>query len=74
MDHGGLVNRLREILGERKIIHADETPVRQMDPVSGKTKRAYQWAYCSAEWETAPHSGVRLSGEPTGYSRPYLPR
>ncbi len=49
-----LVNRLRKILGERKIIHADETPVRQLDPGSGKTKRAYLWAYCSAEWETGP--------------------
>ncbi len=49
-----LVNRLREILGERQIIHADETPVRQLDPGSGKTKRAYLWAYCSSEWDTGP--------------------
>ena len=49
-----LVDRLREKLAERLVIHADETPVRQLDPGSGKTKRAYLWAYCSAEWDTGP--------------------
>jgi hypothetical protein len=49
-----LVERLREKLGERQVIHADETPVRQLDPGSGKTRRAYLWAYCSAEWDEGP--------------------
>ena len=27
------------------VLHADETPVNMLDPDSGKTKRAYIWAY-----------------------------
>ena len=31
------------------VLHADETRVNLLDPDSGKTKRAYVWAYaCSA--------------------------
>jgi hypothetical protein len=29
------------------VLHADETPVQQLDPGNGKTKRAYLWAYRS---------------------------
>ena len=49
-----LVERLREMLLQRNTLHGDETPVRQLDPGSGKTKRAYLWAYCSAQWDTGP--------------------
>ena len=31
------------------VLHADETPVAQLDPGAGKTKRAYLFAYRSAE-------------------------
>ena len=42
-----LADRLAELLRERSCLHADETPVRQLDPGSGKTKHAYLWAYRS---------------------------
>ena len=49
-----LVDRLQELLLERSVLHADETPVAQLDPGRGKTKRAYLWAYCSSVWDTGP--------------------
>lgn len=42
-----LYDRLRELLLEGAVLHADETPVEQLDPGRGKTKRAYLWAYRS---------------------------
>ena len=47
-----LVDRLGEKLRERSVLHADETPVQQLAPGNGKTKRAYLWAYCSSELQT----------------------
>jgi transposase len=38
-------DRLAELLRERSCLHADETPVRQLDPASGKTRHAYLSAY-----------------------------
>jgi transposase len=49
-----LADRLAERLRERPILHADETPVQQLDPGNGKTKRAYLWAYRSNALETGP--------------------
>lgn len=46
-----LVDRLRELLKARAVLHADETPVQQLAPGKGKTERAYLWAYCSSELE-----------------------
>jgi len=40
-----LAERLAELLKQRSVLHADETPVPQLDPGKGKTKRAYLWAY-----------------------------
>ena len=42
-----LVDRLRAKLLEAPVLHADETPVAQLDPGAGKTKRAYLFAYRS---------------------------
>jgi transposase len=44
-----LVDRLVAILRQRAVLHADETPVQQLDPKakSGGTKKAYLWAYRS---------------------------
>lgn len=42
-----LADRLADWLREEAILHADETPVAQLDPGSGKTHRAYLWAYRS---------------------------
>jgi transposase len=49
-----LVDRLIELLMKRGTRHADETPVPQLDPGSGKTKKAYLWAYRSNDLEEGP--------------------
>ena len=49
-----LADRLAELLLARSVLHADETPVAQLDPGRGKTKRAYLWAYCSNVLDTGP--------------------
>jgi transposase len=49
-----LAERLAERLKEGNILHADETPVQQLDPGAGKTKRAYLWAYRSNGLDTGP--------------------
>lgn len=49
-----LVDRLSELLKQGKVLHADETPVQQLDPGKGKTKRAYMWAYRSNDLERGP--------------------
>ena len=33
------------------VVHADETPVNMLDPGSGKTKRAYVWAYARSSFD-----------------------
>ena len=40
-----LVDALRARLLTAEVLHADETPVAQLDPGAGKTKRAYLFAY-----------------------------
>jgi transposase len=45
----------RFILGGR-VLHADETPVPMLDPGSGKTKKAYIWAWARSHHD--PHQGV----------------
>jgi transposase len=47
-----LADRLMELLLERSVLHADETPVAQLDPGKGKTHRAYLWAYRSNVLQT----------------------
>jgi transposase len=49
-----LADRLTELLRERSVLYADETPVAQLDPGKGKTHRAYLWAYRSNVLETGP--------------------
>lgn len=49
-----LTDRLAELLKERRVLHADETRVQQLDPGNGKTKRAYLWAYRSNDLEDGP--------------------
>lgn len=46
-----LADRLAEMLRQRSVLHADETPVQQLDPGRGKTLRAYLWAYRSCDFE-----------------------
>ena len=42
-----IVNRAQSLLFESSVIHVDEIPVQMLDPGSGKTKRAYLFAYRS---------------------------
>ena len=49
-----LADRLAELLRQQACLHADETPVRQLDPGSGKTKHAYLWAYRSGAHDDGP--------------------
>jgi transposase len=37
-----LADRLAELLRQRDCLHADETPVRQLDPGTGTTRHAYR--------------------------------
>jgi transposase len=49
-----LAERLAERLKQSPVLHADETPVAQLDPGAGKTKRAYLWAYHSNRLAAGP--------------------
>lgn len=49
-----LADRLMELLKQRQVLHADETPVKQLDPGEGKTKRAYLWSYRSNDLDIGP--------------------
>lgn len=49
-----LVDRLVVLLLAGSVLHADETPVKQLDPGRGQTKRAYLWVYRSNGLETGP--------------------
>jgi transposase len=44
-----LVDALRAKVLTAEVLHADETPVAQLDPGAGKTKRAYLFAYRNAD-------------------------
>lgn len=41
------------VLGAQ-VLHADETPVRMLDPGAGKTSKAYVWAYARGEHDPTP--------------------
>ena len=49
-----LVDRLIWHLLACRVLHADETPVAQLDPGNGKTQRAYLWAYRNNDFELGP--------------------
>ena len=49
-----LAERLAWHLRQRNSLHADETPVPQLDPGNGKTKKAYLWAYRSNDLQPGP--------------------
>jgi len=49
-----LVDRLHWYLLQRPCVLADETPVPQLDPGKGKTKKAYLWAYRSNDLQPGP--------------------
>lgn len=43
-----LVDRMREVLLQQPVLHADETPVGMLKPGSGKTHRSYMFVYRNA--------------------------
>ena len=49
-----IVNRAQSLLLQSSVIHVDEIPVQMLDPGSGKTKRAYLFAYRSGEIGAPP--------------------
>lgn len=49
-----LVDRLSWHLLQGNTLHADETPVSQLEPGSGKTKKVYLWAYRSNDLQAGP--------------------
>lgn len=49
-----LADQLAWHLLQRDSLHADETPVPQLDPGNGKTKKAYLWAYRSNDLQPGP--------------------
>ncbi len=49
-----LANRLARHLRQRRVLHADETPVPQLEPGRGTTKRAYLWVYRSNDLDSGP--------------------
>lgn len=49
-----LADRLSEKIRQQNSLHADETPVQQLDPGKGKTKRAYLWVYRSNDLSGGP--------------------
>ncbi len=69
-----LADRLAELLRERSCLHADETPVRQLDPGSGKTKHAYLWAYRSNALDDGPSMVVfdYQTSRAGGHARAFL--
>lgn len=46
-----LVDALKEQILQCAVVHADETPVAMLAPGTGKTHRAYLWAYASGLFE-----------------------
>ena len=46
-----LVDALRQAILTHRVLHADETPVQLLKPGSGKTHKAYLWAYAPGAFE-----------------------
>jgi transposase len=69
-----LADRLTWHLLQGNTLHADETPVAQLDPGSGKTKKAYLWAYRSNGLEPVPRIIVfdYQAGRSGAYARQFL--
>jgi transposase len=44
----------REFILSAAVLHADETPVKMLDPGAGKTAKAYVWAYARGEHDAVP--------------------
>jgi transposase len=49
-----LYDALRIMALHREVLHADETPIKQLDPGRGKSKTAYLWAYRTNDLDLGP--------------------
>jgi transposase len=49
-----LIDRLCYFLKQRASLHADETPVQQLAPGKGKTKKCYLWVYRTNDLDEGP--------------------
>lgn len=49
-----LYEALRDFVLSAQVLHADETPVRLLEPGAGKTAKAYVWAYARGEHDDTP--------------------
>ena len=49
-----IYEHLKDQLLSGRVIHADETPIRQLDPGKGKTHKSYLWAYRSNTLDEGP--------------------
>src|SRR5205823_4742215 len=60
-----LVDALKAHVLNSAVVHADETPVAMLAPGTGKTHRAYLWAYATAVRERArgEAAGPRAAAE-----------
>jgi transposase len=69
-----LADRLIWHLLQGNTLHADETPVAQLDPGRGKTKKAYLWAYRSNDLQPGPRIIVfdYQSGRSGAHARQFL--
>ena len=69
-----LVDRMTELLLKRSVLHVDETPVSQLDPGRGKTKKAYLWVYRSNDLQAGPKIVVfdYRGGRSGEYARQFL--
>lgn len=69
-----LADQLSELLRRRPVLHADETPVQQLDPGKGKTKRAYLWAYRNNDLDEGPRIVVfdYQTGRSGAHARAFL--
>ncbi|MGC8808285.1 MAG: IS66 family transposase, partial [Thiomonas sp.] len=54
-----LAQALKDHLLAQPVLHADETPVAELAPGTGKTHRAYVWVYRSAATPRARHFALR---------------
>jgi hypothetical protein len=67
-----LADRLAMLLLERAVLHADETPVAQLDPGKGKTKRSVGLSQ-QRTGDGAADCGVRLPDESCRSACPEFP-
>jgi transposase len=61
-----LFDALRTQLLTAPVLHADETPVAQLDPGAGKTKRAYLFVYAGHGWPSDASAGCAGAARTAG--------